>query len=553
MDGENRLGDWIMVDLESMLARQAALNEIGIALSAEQDINRLLEKILFGAKKITNADGGTLYSVDQEKGEVRMEIVSTDSMNFAMGGTSGKPIPFPPIPLHDEQGKPNEQMVVTHAVLNDTLVNIPDAYAAEGFDFSGTRRFDEKTGYRSQSFLTVPLKNHENDIIAVMQLLNAREEGGERVIPFSTEAEQLALSLASQAAIAITNRRLINDLNKLLESLIQLIASAIDQKSPYTGGHCRRVPVLTMLLADEAHNAKDGPLKDFCMTPEDRHELEIAAWLHDCGKITTPEYVVDKATKLETIYNRLETVRTRFEVLRRDAEIASLKQRLAAAERGQPLDSAALDGELQGELEQIDEALRFVERHNTGGEFMRPEDQQRIREIGQRRLRIDGKEHPLLSDDEIYNLTIAKGTLTPEEREIINHHIVATIDMLEALHFPKHLQNVPEFAGGHHERMDGKGYPRGLTRDQMSVQARVMAIADVFEALTAKDRPYKEGMPLSKALSILGRMKEDHHIDPDLFDIFIRHRVFEKYAAEYLDDAQRDQVDLASLPGRPMG
>jgi HD-GYP domain-containing protein (c-di-GMP phosphodiesterase class II) len=553
MDGENRLGDWIMVDLESMLARQAALNEIGIALSAEQDINRLLEKILFGAKKITNADGGTLYSVDQEKGEVRMEIVSTDSMNFAMGGTSGKPIPFPPIPLHDEQGKPNEQMVVTHAVLNDTLVNIPDAYAAEGFDFSGTRRFDEKTGYRSQSFLTVPLKNHENDIIAVMQLLNAREEGGERVIPFSTEAEQLALSLASQAAIAITNRRLINDLNKLLESLIQLIASAIDQKSPYTGGHCRRVPVLTMLLADEAHNAKDGPLKDFCMTPEDRHELEIAAWLHDCGKITTPEYVVDKATKLETIYNRLETVRTRFEVLRRDAEIASLKQRLAAAERGQPLDSAALDGELQGELEQIDEALRFVERHNTGGEFMRPEDQQRIREIGQRRLRIDGKEHPLLSDDEIYNLTIAKGTLTPEEREIINHHIVATIDMLEALPFPKHLQNVPEFAGGHHERMDGKGYPRGLTRDQMSVQARVMAIADVFEALTAKDRPYKEGMPLSKALSILGRMKEDHHIDPDLFDIFIRHRVFEKYAAEYLDDAQRDQVDLASLPGRPMG
>lgn len=538
-----------MVDLERMLARQASLNEIGIALSAEQDINKLLEKILFGAKRITNADGGTLYSVDHQKRQVSMEIVSTDSMNFAMGGTSGKPIPFPPIPLYDEQGQPNDQMVVTHAVLHDTIVNVPDAYNAEGFDFSGTRRFDEKTGYRSQSFLTVPLKNHENDIIAVMQLLNAREDGGDKVIPFSAESEQLTESLASQAAIAITNRRLINDLNNLLESLIQLIATAIDEKSPYTGGHCRRVPVLTMLLADEAHKATEGPLKDFSMTPMERHELEIAAWLHDCGKITTPEYVVDKATKLETIYNRLETVRTRFEVLRRDAEIDVLRKRLAAAEAGEAADHAAFDRELQERLAKIEDELRFVERHNTGGEFMREGDQNCIREIAKTMLEIDGKEHPLLTDDEVYNLTIAKGTLTPEEREVINHHIVATIHMLEALPFPKHLQNVPEFAGGHHERMDGKGYPRGLTGEQMSVQARVMAIADVFEALTAKDRPYKQGMPLSKALFILGKMKEEHHVDPDLFDIFVKHRVFERYAEEYLDEAQRDPVDLASLPG----
>ncbi len=532
-----------------LLERIEKLTEIGIALSAEKNISTLLEMILLGAKTITNADGGTVYSVDDEAHTVKMEILRTDSLDFAMGGTTGKAIPFEPIPLYDAAGQPNDHNVVTYAVLNDTTINIEDAYNAEGFDFSGTRKFDQNTGYRSTSFLTVPLKNHEGDIIGVLQLLNAMDEHSGAIIPFSAEAQHLAESLASQAAIALTNRRLIDDLKTLLESLIQLVATAIDEKSPYTGGHCKRVPVLTMMLADAASAMQNGALKDFTMSEDDRYELEMAAWLHDCGKITTPEYVVDKATKLETIHDRIESVDTRFEVLKRDAEIAMLRRKLAAYEQGDPPDSEALESEFRETVRTLDDELDFLHLCNTGGEFMAEADQQRVHDIGKRRWNYHGEQVPVLNDNEIYNLTIAKGTLTPEEREVINNHIVATIKMLESLPFPKHLRNVPEYAGGHHERMDGAGYPRGLTGEQMSVQARVMAIADIFEALTAKDRPYKEGKRLSTALRILGFMKEEGHIDPELFHIFIDNKIYLKYAQQYLDPNQVDEVDISQIPG----
>lgn len=535
-----------MTASQHLLQRIEKLTEIGIALSAESDTQRLLEMILIGAKTLTNADGGTLYSV-QDDNTVKMEIVRTDSLNFAMGGTTGKAIPFEPIPLYDQKGKPNQEMVVTYAVLNDTTVNIPDAYNADGFDFSGTQKFDRSTGYRSTSFLTVPLKNHEGDIIGVLQLLNARDEESGDIIAFDEEAQHLTESLASQAAIALTNRRLINDLNTLLESLIQLIATAIDEKSPYTGGHCKRVPVLTMMLADAASRATKGPLKEFVMSDEDRYELEIAAWLHDCGKITTPEYVVDKATKLETIHDRIHNVETRFELLKRDAEIAMLKKKLVALEKGEPVDELTLQQEFHDSVGQLEQELEFLQRCNKGSEFMSAEDKQRVQQIASRRWTFQGDELPLLTDNEIDNLTVEKGTLTADERKIINSHIDATISMLEALPFPKHLKNVPEYAGGHHEKMDGTGYPLGLTREEMSVQARVMAIADIFEALTARDRPYKEGKKLSEAIHILTQMKRNAHIDPDLFDIFIQERIYEEYAQRYLHQEQIDLIDLAKL------
>ena len=531
--------------LKQMLHRIEKLTEIGIALSAERDTERLLEMILMGAKTLTCADGGTLYSV-QEDNTVKMEIVRTDSLDFAMGGTTGKPIPFKPIPLYDDKGFPNQHMVVTYAVLHDATVNIPDAYHAEGFDFSGTKEFDANTGYHSTSFLTVPMKDHEGLIIGVLQLLNAQDEKSGEIIPFSETAQRLAESLASQAAIALTNRHLINDLKDLLESLIQLIATAIDEKSPYTGGHCERVPELTMALADAAHNSNEGPFKDFQMSVDDRYELRMAAWLHDCGKITTPEAVVDKSTKLETIYDRIEAVDTRFEILRRDAEIAMLKQQLASDSEAERL---AAQQQYEQTLSQLDEEFAFLQRSNTGGEFMSEEDQQRVRDIGQRRWCHQGKEQPLLSENELYNLTIDKGTLTPEEREVINNHIVATIKMLDTLPFPKNLQNVPEFAGGHHEKMDGTGYPKGLTGNQMSMQARIMAIADIFEALTAKDRPYKVGKKLSESLRILGFMKQDNHIDPDLFRLFINDEIYRQYADTYLAPEQIDSIDKSKIPG----
>jgi HD-GYP domain-containing protein (c-di-GMP phosphodiesterase class II) len=535
--------------LEShFLSKLEYLNAIGIALSQERDITRLLETILIAAKNLTHADGGTLYRLVDDK--LRFEILRTDSLSIAMGGSSGNPVPFYPIPLHDGEGKPNYTMIAAYAALTHKTVNVGDAYTEEGFDFSGTRSFDKRTGYRSTSFLAVPMKNHEGDIIGVLQLLNATDPATGRVVTFGEEDQRLAESLASQAAIALTNRLLIQQLEVLFESLIELINTAIDEKSPYTGGHCNRVPVLTMMLAEAASEATSGPLADFRMSDKDRYELKIAGLLHDCGKITTPVHVVDKATKLQTIFDRIEQVATRFEVLKRDAEIEMLRAKLEALERGDEEGARRAEAAFAERTRRYDDDREFLRRTNVGSERMSPEDQARVSRIAAYTWTNEGGEPGrFLTREEEENLNIAYGTLSGPEREIINNHIVATIKMLEALPWPRHLLNVPEYAGGHHERMDGKGYPRGLNGAQMSVQARVMGIADIFEALTAKDRPYKKGKTLSESLAILGRMKQTGHIDPDLFDIFVRERVYLRYAHEFLDPAQIDEVDEAQIPG----
>jgi HD-GYP domain-containing protein (c-di-GMP phosphodiesterase class II) len=530
------------------LSKLEYLNAIGIALSQERDIHKLLETILVAAKNLTHADGGTLYRLDGDK--LQFEIVRTDSLSIAMGGTSGNAVPFYPIPLHDKEGEPNYTMIAAYAALMHRTVNIADAYIEEGFDFSGTRNFDKRTGYRSTSFLTVPMKNHEGDIIGVLQLLNAIDPASGLVTTFGEEDQRLAESLASQAAIALTNRLLIQQLEVLFESLIELINTAIDDKSPYTGGHCKRVPTLTMMLAEAASATESGPLANFRMSEKDRYELKIAGLLHDCGKITTPVHVVDKATKLQTIYDRIELVAQRFESLKRDAKIQMLEAKLQALEAHDEASARRAEEACATKLRQYDDDREFLRRTNIGSERMRPEDQARVSQIARYTWRNDrGEAERFLSRDEEDNLNIAYGTLSGAEREVINRHIVATIKMLEGLPWPRHLVNVPEYAGGHHERMDGKGYPKGLTRDQMSVQARIMGIADIFEALTAKDRPYKPGKTLSDSLAILGRMKEGGHIDPDLFDIFVREKVYLKYAREFLDPAQIDEVDLAKVPG----
>jgi len=391
----------------------------------------------------------------------------------------------------------------------------------------------------------------------VLQLINCQNPATGEIVAFSTSDQRLAESLASQAAIALTNRALISQLENLFESFINMINEAIDEKSPYTGGHCQRVPQLTMMLAEAVNDTIEGPLAEFTMTEKDRYELRIAGLLHDCGKITTPVHVVDKATKLETIFDRINLVDTRFEVLKRDAEIDALTKKVELA-RQTELDEITrrerayeIDEDLRETLRQIEEDRKFLRRCNIGGESMSKEEQDRALQIGLSYKWRDpvGNTANFLTDDELKNLTIPRGTLTPEEREIINHHIVSTINMLEALPWPKHLRNVPEYAGGHHERMDGKGYPRGLRRDQMSVQARIMGIADIFEALTAKDRPYKKGKTLSESLEILGKFKLNGHIDPDLFDVFIRRKVYLTYATQFLDPEQIDAVDESRIPG----
>jgi HD-GYP domain-containing protein (c-di-GMP phosphodiesterase class II) len=534
---------------QDLFARLEQLNQIGASLSKERDINRLLESILVAAKKITNADGGTLYRVTEDGKSLRFEILRTDSLNIAMGGTTGVAISFPNLPLHDEDGTPNDAMVAAYTAIHDKTVNIVDAYTEQGFDFAGTRKFDQRTGYRSQSFLTVPMKNHENEIIGVLQLLNAQDRTTGAVVPFSVADQSLAESLASQAAIALTNRQLISQLEELFEAFINLINLAIDEKSPYTGGHCQRVPALTMMLAEAVDEVAEGPLAAFSMTEKDRYELKIAGLLHDCGKVTTPVHVVDKATKLQTIYDRIGLVDTRFEVLKRDAHIAALQRQLALREKKDAEAEAFAWKDYYEQVRLLDGEREFLRKSNVGGELMTEQDQQRVRDIGQAHKwrNVDGVETDFLTTEEVENLTIRAGTLTQREREVINHHIVATIRMLEQLPWPTHLKSVPEYAGGHHERMDGKGYPKGLNRDQMSLQARMMGIADIFEALTARDRPYKQGMKLSQAMSIMLNFKKNGHIDPDLFDVFVKQGVYRRYAEQFLDPVQIDEVSPASL------
>jgi len=572
------------------------LIDIGIALSAEKDTNKLMETILLEAKDIGNADGGTLY-IRTKENTLEFEILRTDSLQVAQGGTSGVEITIPPVQMFLEDGLPNTHQIVASVALSGDTLNITDAYDSTAFDFSGTKRFDEGNNYRTKSVLTVPLKSSQDDVIGVLQLLNAQAPGGE-VIAFSGQIQPLIEALASQAAVALDNALLIEAQENLLDSFITLMARAVDAKSPYTGGHCERVPELTKMLARAACDSTSGPFTEFSLTEEEWYELHLGAWLHDCGKVTTPEYVVDKATKLETITDRIHEVRMRFEVLKLQRTVAYQDKVISGA-----VDTESLKTELGKELTQIDEDYQFIAECNLGGEFMADELVDRVKKIagatwtrtlsdraGVSFEELKRKEQepesslpceePLLSDrpdhviehnsvvhsadpdntygfqvqvpenkynlGEIYNLCISRGTITDEERFKINDHIVQTIVMLHSLPFPKHLERVPEIAGGHHEKMDGTGYPKRLTGGQMSVPAKVMAIADVFEALTAADRPYKEPKKLSDSIKIMSFMVKDQHLDPELFRLFIESGVYRDYAQKYLLPTQIDEFEIAS-------
>ena len=529
----------------NIVERLDLLTEVSVALGDGHDIDAFLDRILKVAKSMTNADGGTLYRPSNDERSLCFHISLNDSLEIYQGGASGVPIDLPPIPLYDQYGNKNLASVAAYAANFHQSVNIADVYRADVFSFSGMRSFDQTFGYRSKSILTVPMTDHAGDLVGVLQLINAQDPETGEIRTFSDTDQRFIEALAGQAAVALTNQQLVVQMEALLESLVNLINIGIDEKSPYTGRHCQFVPELTMLLAEAVHDTSIGPMASFRMSDADRRELWLAGLLHDCGKITTPVHVVDKATKLETIFDRIHMIDTRFEVLLRDAEIRALR---AKCEPG--ADHAALDERLASEQARLRADRDFLRHANVGSEGMAPSDQDRVRRIAAYRWTgPDGVERDFLDEDEVRNLTVRFGTLNDDERKIINNHIAVTIRMLESLPWPKHLKNVPEYAGGHHERMDGKGYPRGLTREQMSVQARVMAIADIFEALTARDRPYKKGKALSESLHILGKFALNGHIDPDLFDIFVREKVYLKFARKNLDPSQIDHVDEAAIPG----
>ncbi|SMF09036.1 HD family phosphohydrolase [Desulfovibrio gilichinskyi] len=517
------------------------LTEIGLALSGETRLEHLLEMIVDEARVLTKADAGTLYIVNKEARKLEFSIIQNDSMNVRIGGASTKETSLPPVPLYTPDNIPNKSHVSAYCALTGETVNIADVYEAEGFDFTGPRKYDETTGYRSKSMLVLALKNHEQDIIGVLQLLNALDENGD-VVEFSTDVVDIVGSLASQAAIALTNVQLIQGLKDLLYSVIQSIAAAIDAKSTYTNGHIERVVTLTMMIADAVNKTTEGKLADIQFSADELEELKLAAWMHDVGKISIPEHVVDKSTKLETIYDRSELVDNRFRLIAEIVKNRKLGEIVKVlSDQPDPDLIHAIEVKYAVELEQIENDRIFIASCNIPKEFMTDDRIERVREIATRTYESGGETFNWLSDDEVTNLCIRKGTLTDRERKIIESHAAITLEMLSRLPFPKRLSHVPEYAAAHHEKLDGSGYPKGLTAEDLSLQARIMAVADIFEALTAKDRPYKKPMKIAQAIKILGFMEKDNHIDPDIYGLFLDSGLYMEYAKAELDPSQFEE------------
>ncbi|MBM3279410.1 MAG: GAF domain-containing protein [Candidatus Handelsmanbacteria bacterium] len=515
-------------DLEDRLRR---LNGIGVALSVERNLTVLLERILQEARSFTRADAGTLFLL---KGEhLSFEIAQNDTLKSFAGGTHGK-MDMPPVPL-------NRESVSGYVAVTGKVLNIEDVYTDPVYRFEGPKNYDRMTGYRTRSILGVPMKDHEDQIIGVLQLLNALHPRTGEVLPFSAEDQSLIQSLASQAAVAINNVLLIEETERLFDSFVEVMATAIDERSPYTGGHIRRVAEMAMAVAHAVNTCQEGPLGARQFSEDELNELRIASWMHDIGKITTPEWVVDKPTKLHTLFDRIKLVRTRFALIRKIIELERRQQEAAG-----PL-SADLTAQYADRLRALDEDLVFLERANTPGEFMQDADLERLRQIAAQTYRDGDQEKPYLSADELHNLCIRKGSLTAEERQKINDHASMSIKMLAQIPFTRKLAQVPPIAGAHHEKLDGTGYPLGRKAGEISLQARILALVDIFDSLSADDRPYRATpMPREVVLRILREEVEATHIDRDLYELFIREELYLK-----LDEIKARMARTPPASGAP--
>ncbi|WP_025127208.1 HD domain-containing phosphohydrolase [Pseudomonas sp. PH1b] len=575
--------DQLSVSMARMKDTLASFFEINASLSAETRFDPLLQRVLFETVKIAQAQAGLIYLCESKGTHLEPHGLIID-------------------------GQPQDLSAFAIETLGLTSSDSPEwlQQLTRGDSVVTTLGFDQAGDLQgillaldspSTHLVGIRLRNRHHETVGML-LLFLVDSGAEADLDkLSPDRIAFIQAVSATATLCIESQRLQNKQKQLLDSFIQLLAGAIDAKSPYTGGHCQRVPALTLMLAQAAADSQAPGFADYQPTEDEWEALHIASWLHDCGKVTTPEYVVDKATKLETLNDRIHEIRTRFEVLKRDVWIDYWQALAQGAEEEQQA------AERTARLQALDEDFAFVARCNLGTEFMAEADLQRLQSIARRtwsrtlddRLGVSWEEHqrqqrtpapslpvlePLLADrpehllersavdvlapdnpwgfklqvpvhkynrGELYNLSIPRGTLTAEERYVINHHIVQTIIMLEHLPFPSHLQSVAEIAGGHHEKMDGSGYPKQLKREQMSLPARMMAIADIFEALTAADRPYKKGKTLSEALNIMAMMCRDAHIDPQLFALFIEQRIYQRYAEGFLTPQQIDPVDQQAL------
>lgn len=538
------------------------------SLSGSDNVDVIIPKAIAIAAGIADADGSFFFHVTPNH-FMNLSYSRIDSLNTSISGTSNMQL-FPSVFLPDIKDKQSKRPAEACAI-NQEIINSPNIFNEPNIEASFLQEFDEVNNYTTLSALVFPLFDSKHNVIGVAQFINARDSRG-KIINFTNDNQEKMIAVCQMIAVALERKQLTESYTQLLESFVDVLAKAIDAKSPYTGLHCQKVPIITRMLASAAVSETAGPLKNFDMSDDDWYALHIASWLHDCGKIITPEYIIDKAAKLETIHNRIHEIRTRFEVLRRDAHIEYLQKRLHNIDTQENLQA-----EFVAKVKQLNDDFEFIGTCNIGDTALTKEDIERLDKIAGRSFvryfnRMTGLswgEKKLINTPSVYtkpeveyvlqdrpeqvagpynqgeltNIKIIQGTINDAEREKINEHIVTTINMLKNLPFPPELANIVEYAGAHHERVDGKGYPNGLTGDQMSIPAKIMAIADVYEALTAKDRPYKEPKKLSEVLKIMQEMKNNGHLDPDLYELFIKSGVYLDYAKEYIDNSQIDEIN----------
>ena len=502
------------------------MSDIGRALSGVYDLNALLEMIVDQARSFTNADAGTLYIVEDET--LRFQIVQNDSLKICMGGKTGETIPFPPVEL-------KESNVSAFVALKGKSVNIPDVYDTDLFDFTGPKKFDQSTGYRSKSMLVVPMKNHDNDVIGVLQLLNATNPVNNEVIAFSQDYENLSESLASQAAVSITNAKLISNMTELFEAFVKVMATAIDEKSPVTGGHIRRVADLTLTMAEVIHNHDEGAFKDRKFSPDQMYELRIAAYMHDIGKVTSPVEIVEKAKKLQTIFDRIHYIRLRMDYIIQKVKLEGQQKKIELLERKADLaEIKKVELKSEKQIQEMEDIRSFINKCNEPGEFLEDETLDKLKEISLRTyLDNEGQQQPFITEDELLNLSIRRGSITDAERKKMQDHAAVTLKMLKQIPFTKKLKNIPSFAGAHHEFINGKGYPLGLKGDEIPFEGKLMAVTDIAEALTASDRPYKKAMPLETVYRILRSMAKNGELDNDMVELFINEEIYKTYQEKH--------------------
>ncbi len=539
---------------------------------------KILEKVMFDAKRESNADGVLLYLRQEDKDSLIPVRGVSDALRVNVGRNFNAMSKLPALDLYAKDGKtPNDKDVGAVAFLSGKSVNVPDVYNSEKYDFSYIMSFDEKYGYKSLSMLVYPIVDEKSVVVGIIKLINARDDEGE-VVPFSETAERMVSLVAKNATAAIEKYHKEEEHRRLVESFVRVIAKTVDDKS--SGKKCmhsQKVPLITKKLATAMYDSDLPMFKNCRISENDKYALHLASWLHDCGKLVIPEYLVDKATKLETVHNRIHEIRARFEILLRDARIAYLENVIK-----NPDDEMAYRDDYKNEVSVLRKEFTFIAKCNVGDVALTERGIEKIKQIAERtyirnfdrtlglsRVELDAidkqeaskfpvEEHLLedrpedlvgdgYSKGEIHNLIVKYGTLTAEEKNIIDKHVEVSAEMLGAIDFPESCSNVVKYAAAHHEKLDGTGYPKGLRANALPMPARVLALADVFEALSADDRPYKPIRKLSEILRIMKSMADNGHIDPDLFHLFVKEKVYADYVRDFLKDIQKDEVDENAL------